>query len=162
MGDGLIPTSGSGQACLLTTVAPEGLHTVDQSGWVLVEAAVDSGATENVMGEKDLRSVATRDGEASKRGVTYEVANGKRIPNLGEKQFVAHTAEGLAKGITCQVCDVNRPLLSVSKIVAAGHRVTFGPEGGHIQDLQTGELMHLKQENGMYTLAMWVQSDKPF
>ena len=45
--------------------------------------AVDSGATETVVGEDMVESVEVVEGEASKKGVQYEVANGVRIPNLG-------------------------------------------------------------------------------
>ena len=48
--------------------------------------AVDSGATETVVGEDMLQSVETKEGEASKKGVQYEVASGTLIPNLGENK----------------------------------------------------------------------------
>ena len=143
---------------LLATVNPEGVQSVQDSEWELVEAAVDSGATENAIADRMLKSVETTEGEASRRGVAYEVADGKRIPNLGEKRFVGFTAEGIEKGLVCQVCDVNRPLLSVSKIVNAGHTVTFSPSGSWIQDNETGQTMALREDAGMYTIQMWVRN----
>ena len=152
-------TGGNGCVSTLTVILPEGeLQAVKDDGWELVEAAVDSGATENVMSERVLQSVKTTEGESSRRGVSYEVANGVRIPNLGEKKFVAVSAEGVEKGLTCQICDVNRPLLSVSKIVNAGHKVTFTNAGSWIEDERTGEVMELKEDGGMYTLQMWVRT----
>ena len=68
------------------------------------------------------------------------------------------SAEGVEKGLTCQICDVNRPLLSVSKIVNAGHKVTFTNAGSWIEDERTGEVMELKEDGGMYTLQMWVRT----
>ena len=53
------------------------------------------GASETVVGEDMISAVATRQGQASRRGVVYEVANGVRIPNLGEKQFVGVSNEGI-------------------------------------------------------------------
>ena len=64
-----------------------------------------------MINEDMLQSVETKEGAASKRGVQYEVANGVRIPNLGEKVFTRHTSEGLTRNLTVQVCDVNKGLL---------------------------------------------------
>ena len=62
---------------------------------------------------------------ASRRGVEYEVANGVRIPNLGEKKFKGESEEGVARAITAQVCDVNKALLSVRRVVEGGNKVVF-------------------------------------
>ncbi len=59
--------------------------------WEELELAVDSGATESVIPDSMPQQVPTVDGPAKKRGVEYEVANGDRIPNEGEKRFTATT-----------------------------------------------------------------------
>ena len=61
-------------------------------------------------------------------------------------------------GFKAQVCDVNRDLLSVSKVVDGGNAVVFHPQGAYIHDLATNELTWLKRENGMYTLTLWVKN----
>ena len=84
---------------------PEGVNAVmDYDDWECVDIAVDSGATENVMNDEEISSVETKEGAASRRGVKYKVAYGVQIPNLGERRFEAVTEEGIARGITCQVC----------------------------------------------------------
>ena len=88
---------------------------------------MDSGATETVIDEGSIQHVEATEGAAYKRGVKYEVANGVRIPNMGEKKFQGVTEEGALRHITAQVCEVNKPLLSVSKVVVAGNRVVFDP-----------------------------------
>ena len=103
--------------------------------------AVDSGATETVIGEDTLKFIKMLEGQALRRGVKYEVANGVRIPNLGEKQFDAATEDGSIRQITAHVCEVNKPLLSVSKMVAAGNRVVFSPEGSYVEDVNSGEVV---------------------
>ena len=104
-----------------------------------------------------LPGVELKEGLANKRGVMYEVANGVRIPNLGEKVFHGYTdGEGIKRGVKAQVCEVNKALLSVSKLVQAGNRVVFDPSGSFIQDVGTGEQMWLQENGGMYTLKMWV------
>jgi hypothetical protein len=105
-----------------------------------------------------LSSVEVKEGEASRRGVQYEVANGVRIPNLGEKKFKGHTEEGMVRNLTAQVCEVNKALLSVRKVVQAGNKVVFDIDGSYIEDKNTGQKMWLKEENGMYMLRMWVKN----
>ena len=129
--------------------------------WEEIEFTVDSGASETVIHEDMLRSVATRPSAASRRGVEYEVANGIRIPNRGEKEFRAETEDGTQKILTAQVCDVSKALLSVKKVVAAGNRVVFEPKHAYIENLHTGQRMNMKQESGMYTLKMWVKAENP-
>ena len=85
--------------------------------WEEMEIAVDSGASETVIGEDTLKGVTVTEGEQSRRGVKYEVANGERIPNLGEKKMRIKTEEGVQRAMTAQVVDVNKALLSVHKMV---------------------------------------------
>ena len=106
--------------------------------WEQVDFAVDSGASETVVSEDMLETVQTKEGVASKRGVSYEVANGVRIPNRGEKQFTGFTEENMSRQLTAQVCDVNKALLSVAKVVKSGNRVVFEESGSYIEDLYTG------------------------
>ena len=125
---------------ILTKVEPEGINSIDSDGWEEIELAVDSGATENVVGEGFLQWVDIKEGIAAKRGVAYQVANGTKIPNLGEKCFRGVTEEGIKRNLTMQVCDVQMGLLSVSKIVASNHRVVFdGPDDSYIEDKQSKE-----------------------
>ena len=83
------------QANMLGTIEPEGLYALEDHEWEEVEMAVDSGATETVIGEDILQFLALLEGLACRRGVKYEVANGVRIPNLGEKRFTGITEEGV-------------------------------------------------------------------
>ena len=115
-----------------------------------------------MVGEGDLLSIELKEGAASRRGTEYEVANGVRIPNLGEKRFIAYTEEGSMRSLTAQVCDVNKPLLSVRKVIAGGSRVVFDEEGSYIESKATGERTWLKEQGGMFMLKMWVQRGPGF
>ena len=86
----------------------------------------------------------------------YEVANGDRIPNLGEKTFAGVTPDGVQRSVTAQVCGVNKGLMSVTKLVEAGHQVVFSKAGSYILDETTGESLELHQSGGMYMLRLWV------
>lgn len=140
--------------------APEGVNSVDDQEWEELEMAVDSGATETVIGEHMLANIETREGIAFRKGVQYEVASGALIDNLGEKKFLGVSEEGTTRSITAQVCDVNKALLSVKRMVQAGNRIVFESAGGYIEDIGTGERLQLREQGGMYMLKMWVQ--RPF
>ena len=154
-----------GQTCgdirTLRAITPEGFNSIEENDWEEIEMAVDSGATETVVGEDVLTSVQTTQGEAAKRGVQYEVASGERLPNLGEKRFVAYGEHGQQRMMKAQVCDVNKPLLSVHKMVSAGNRVVFAKGGSYVEDEDTKERMYLQEHGGMYMLKLWVQR-QPF
>ena len=141
----------------LLTIGPEELGAVTDDEWEEVELAVDSGASETVVHEGMILSAEVREGPASRRGVEYQVANGVRIPNLGEKRFVGVTSEGISRRLTAQVCDVNQGLLSVSRVARGGSRVVFDADGSYIEDKTTGEKIHLEERNGMYMLKLWTR-----
>jgi len=145
---------------VLQTVNPkESIRELNETEeWEEIEMAVDSGATEHVMNEDSLRTIETKDGEASRQGVVYEVANGVRIPNLGEKTFVAESEEGIKRRMRAQIADVNKGLLSVSKVVKSGNRVVFEESGSYIEDTQSGEKMWMEEKGGMFMLKMWVRN----
>jgi hypothetical protein len=144
----------------IRTIEPEGINAIVSGPWEEIELAVDSGATESVVPDSLPSSIPTTPGPASRRGVEYEVANGERLPNEGEKKFSAVTAEGSTKLMVMQVCDVNQGLLSVSKATAAGNRVVFDSHGSYIENKTSGERTWLAERNGMYTLKLWVK--RPF
>ena len=102
-------------------------------------------------GEIDIKESA-----ACKRGIVCEVADGTQIPNLGERQFLGVMEDGTAKGVTAQVCAVNKTLMSVSKVASKGNRLVFDDDGSYIECKATGEKSWLTQSGGMYYLKMWV------
>ena len=145
----------------LGIVEPQSVRSTQINGdeWEEIEMAVDSGASETVAPEDCLSSLALQEGEAKRKGVQYEVADGILIPNLGEKAFVAVGEEGSLRRMKVQVCDVNKALLSVRRVTQAGNRVVFEENSGYIEDVQTGEKMWLKEKDGMYILKLWVRKD---
>ena len=88
------------------------------------------------------------------------MADGRRIPHQGEKTFKAVTNERPVMHMTAQVCDADKALLSVSKMVKAGHTVVFDEEGSFIENKETGVWIPLEERNGLYTLKMWVPKDQ--
>ena len=144
---------------MLGVAAPQGLNVVKETPeWEEIEMAVDSGASGSVVNEEQLNGIETLEGEAKKRGIQYEVADGTLIPNLGEKKYIAVSDTGVARHMKSQVCDVNRALLSVHRCVQAGNRVIFAPSGSYIEDEASGEVMPLMEQGGMYMLKLWVKA----
>jgi len=138
---------------------PEGLKSMEEAPeWEVLEMAVDSGASESVVSDEMLTRIDTVEGDAMKKGVQYEVADGTLIPNLGEKKFIAVNDSGVARHMRAQVCEVNKALLSVHRVVQAGNRVVFAASGSYVQDEQTGETMALEEKGGMYMLKLWVKA----
>ena len=149
---------GVGSDRYLSEKDQEGLGEAPE--WVAMEIAVDSGATETVIPMDVLPSVQLEPSDASRRGVSYRVANGEEIPNLGKKPMAVVTAEGTMRGRRAQVADVNKPLQAVRSLARAGHMVVFGAgEPGNENDLVnkiTGEYFSVKDGGLNYVMGMHI------
>ncbi len=64
----------------------------------------------------------------------------------------------MQRTITAQVTDVNKALLSVAKVLKAGHTVVLDQDGSFIEDRRTGERMLSRESGGMYMLKVWVNN----
>ena len=117
--------------------------------------AVDSGASATVIGEHMVKAVEAKN---PRPDIKYEVADGTHIANMGEKSFGACTDDGTLRRLNAQVTEVNRALLSVSKLVNAENRVVFGTESSYIESTTTGEWIPLKECNGNYVLRLWIHN----
>ena len=62
--------------------------------------------------------------------------------------------------MSVHVTEVNKALLSVSKIVNAGNRVVFDSDGSYIEHKTSGEWMPFEERKGLYTLKLWVPRDQ--
>ena len=128
----------------------------DASEWTMIEVTVDSGACVTVMPLMSCSNIPMVPSKQSKAGMSYEVADGGEIPNLGERKFLGCMEDGTARAITAQVCAVNQTLMSVSKIASKGNRVVFDDDGSYIEEKSTGVRTWMTQVGGMYSLKMWV------
>ena len=119
----------------------------------IVEATVDSGAEDSVT-PPALFSSEVVPSPMSKAGRRYRVANGACIPNL--VQTVVHFSDeaGWFCGLPFQVAAVERPLIGVSRLAAAGHEVRFSGESGSILHVATGRPLPLTRKGGVYVLEM--------
>ena len=123
--------------------------------------AVDSGASVTVIGRDMVSAVSA---SVPRPDVKYEVADGSYIENLGEKSFTAYTDVGHEHYLTAQVTDVNKALLSVSKLVGKGCKVVFDGDESYIENKASGDWFPLEEKNGMYVLKLWIpkEQERPF
>jgi hypothetical protein len=88
--------------------------------------------------------------------VEYITADGGKIPNLGEKSVNGLSAEGHKMAIRFQVASVSKPLISVAKLTAAGHKVTFGEDSGSIVNGTTGTETVFEKKDGVFVMRIWM------
>ena len=64
---------------IIRTIEPETVNSVTtKNNWEVIDLAVDSGVSGTVISEDMLPNIPIKQGDASRRGVQYEVANGVR------------------------------------------------------------------------------------
>ena len=137
--------------------------TKENGAWQQLIITVDSGASESVAPPTSASNVPIEDSPGSRGGVTYEVANGEIISNLGQKNCVVHARGGSTEQLlSFQICEVHKPLLSVSKLLSVGKAVVFHPDWSYIEDLVTGEKIDLVAKDGLFELHCWVRPDEGF
>ena len=136
--------------------------------WQNIAIVIDSGAAETVIPHTSVVDHPIKETQASKAGVCYSSATDEPIPNLGEQKLPMVTQEGSLRMMTCQVAPLARPLGSVKRMCAAGHRIIFDDEGSYIENKYTGEVNWLREENGNYILDVsvvpgktWFQHNEP-
>ena len=120
---------------------------------------IDSGAAEHVIPNKWVNCIPVRPSPGSARGVHYVAANGARIPNLGEQKLGFWTADGIGTSWTFQVCQVNKPLASVAKLVDDGWKVVFDEDLSCLVHKRTGKVIKLRRDRGVYVVDAYLEAD---
>ena len=127
-------------------------------GYRLVEAVLDSGAEESVAPPRlFLGPIAPS--QMSQAGGSYRVANGQRVPNVGQQKVQFTLDDGQPANILFQIAEIERPLISASALAANGNSVVFNHKGGAIIHDKTGRRTELHKRGGIYVLHMWVRED---
>ena len=120
---------------------------------------VDSGAADHVIPFGWIKCVEVLDSIGSRIGVTYVAASGTRIPNQGEQRVPFMTREGSWMEMIFQVAKINKPLLSVSKLIDGDIRVVFDKEGSYLFNKITGDIVRIKRERGVFVLEAFSKFD---
>ena len=85
----------------------------------------------------------------------FAAANGDPIENRGQMTLNLTTTTGHPIQSVFQVCEVSRPLWSVSKICDAGCSVTFTSKGASVKHDGTGkELCTFERKRGLYVASL--------
>ena len=163
-------TEGDGEAfslaCLVRAELPLSAVTMQQpevwEDFEMIEALMDSGAGECVCGPQHFSGIEmTVDPNRAGAGTEYICADGGRIRNQGEKLVPGLSDEGSRMKINFQVTNVEKPLIAVSKLTAAGHDVWFGQQHGTITHGDTGKQTTFFKKNGVYVLRVWAPRARP-
>ena len=125
--------------------------------WERIVLTVDSGASETVVPPHIARNLPLL--PSPKVGTEYEVANGGVVVNLGQRDGEIKLAENAKASflMSFQVVEVHKPLLAVSRLVEAGHRVIFDKSDPHIM-LNNGERMPMQCRGGTYEIEIWIKN----
>ena len=70
----------------------------------------------------------------------------------GGKHVPITTREGAKCIVRMQVNDIRKPLMSVSKVCDAGHKVVFTSNGGYIEHTESGQVTNFERKRGVYVL----------
>ena len=123
-------------------------------GWEVISAVVDSGAGVSALHPDQGKDYKIQESVASRNGVTYEVANGDDLPDLGQKCMAVLTAEGTLRGYQSQVAEVSSALQSVRRMLSTKHCVLFGlgenEEEHLVINKLTGEVNRLRDDGVNY------------
>ena len=130
------------------------LNAVDDVTEEFFYAAVDSGAAESVVPNTWFTDVKTRPTVSSEMGTSYRAANGQLVQDEGEKILEVMTEDGSTRRLRCTSTGVHRMLLAVSKLVAKGHEVYFGPRECYLKHIASGRRLPIHLRRGVYTIKL--------
>lgn len=147
----------------LVDVAPVSQGESDVvGGWKRVRVTFDTGAGESVAPKGAFPGVKPQESIASKQGLFYRVANGKKVWNEGELRVNALTNEFQDRNVTFQACSVTKPLFSGAQASKAGFRTVLDEDGSYMDHKATGQRTALEEENGVYVFYLWVWTGPGF
>ena len=100
---------------------------------------IDSGPAETVTGKDQFPEFTTVIGTSSSR-TSYILPSGAELKHHGEKRVnIVTKGGGYRCTVRMQVTDINKSLMSVSRICDTGHKVIFDSEGGYIEHIESGQ-----------------------
>ena len=128
----------------------------ERGKWVKVSGTIDSGCVDHVFPTRLLSEIPIEPSPMSKAGKGYVSATSEPIKNRGQRRLKLQTKEGHKKGMTVQVAEVRKPLISTVKLNDAGNDVNLHADRPHILHKATGERTELRRVGKAYLLDMWV------
>ena len=92
------------------------------------------------------------------RGLHYVSASAGRLANLGERKVNFPTEDGTWASTVFQLAGINKPLLSVSKLISDGWRVVFDDEESFMVHKTTRKYIKIKRERGVFVIDAYVNN----
>ena len=127
--------------------------------WIEIELTADTGACDTVIPKGMCPGIPIVPSPQSILKLSYEVADGRPIPNLGERRCQMWTEGATApRNIAMQVADVHKGLLSLSRCADVGYESRFGSKYGCLIDTTNGDVVPLLREGNLYVLKCWVRA----
>ena len=119
-----------------------------------MDLMLDSGAVTTIMPADTFPGHKPKETEASRRGITYAVANGGDIKNKGELTVRGVASNGTRMNIIAQASDVTKPLGAAREIVKAGNRIVLDEDSSYIENKTTKKRIPRTRKNGMFVVTM--------
>ena len=116
--------------------------------WLKVRVTMDAGVMFHVKLERKT---------SSKK---FVASNGEQIKDLVEKNIPFETNEGIQRCITYRSARVVKRIISMQKVVRAGHIVVLDEKNPHIRNFRGGTMLKLDVNNGVDTMDMWICVDE--
>ena len=120
--------------------------------WLKVRVTMDAGAAGHVVLEAMFHVKLERKTSSKK----FVASNGEQIKDLVEKNIPFETYEGIQRCITYRSARVVKRIISMQKVVRAGHIVVLDEKNPHIRNFRDGTMLKLDVNNGVYTMDMWI------
>ena len=128
----------------------------EKQGAYEIDLTIDSGAVATIAPSGTIPGEEPRETEASRRKMSYMVANGAAIVNKGEITLRGKAENGTSMNVIAQVSDVTKPLAAVREILKGGNRIVMDEEVSYIENKKTGKKIPIKRDNGMFVVTMTI------
>ena len=122
----------------------------DGSLWI----TIDSGAFEKVISKRMDLQFGLKPSNGSRGGVKYVTANRSQMNNKGEKDGKVRSKEEHTWVLKMPARDVQKSLMSLSRICDAGHHVVFLKDGGYTEHGRTGHGKEFEHEDNVHLLKV--------
>ena len=123
---------------------------------------MDSGVAEHVMPAGLLSFLRVRPSAGSRSGLHYVAPNDARLPNQGQSRLKFMSAEGVIASILFQTAAINKPRVSVSKLVDEGYEVMSTTAEAYILHRETGKKILMKRERGVFVIDAYASPAEDF
>ena len=120
---------------------------------------VDSGAADHVMPLGWLTWILTTASLGSLRGLHYVSASGNRLPNKGEQKVRFLTKDGTWASLMFQLAGINKPLVSVSRLIDEGWKVVFDDEESYMLHKKTNRKIVMERTRGVFSIEAFVEPE---